>query len=342
MSPESGANTANDGWSLLRAGGSESTGLEIPTIPAGVMCPAGPVRYALGESGAARLLLPLREGENLRGLSEAPSLRIRISSYMVGGRGVRFLDLTCLAPDLETVFAEVADEVVSRIRNGEGCAVAARSTIEDFRALLLRPSATRVAASAVVGLVGELLVLSRLLDRSPSAWRAWRGPAGERHDFRSAVASLEVKATTRVGNSVITVNSMEQMEPPSGGSLHILHITVEQAAGGLLSASALGRAVMAKADKPDAVRELISAVGCTNPDSEEWNRMAFRLESERLFEVRAGFPRLVPSMLEGGVLPSGIGQLTYQIDLSAATSFACNAQHAEDLERELAGCHHDE
>ena len=338
MSPDAGANRASEGWSLLRAGGREATGLEIPTMPAGVVCPAGQVRYALGESGEARLLLPMREGENLGSLSEAPSLRIRISTYVVSGRGVRFLDLTCLANDLETVFAEVADEVISRIRVGEACAVAARSTIEDFRALLLRRSGPGVAAYAVVGLVAELLVLNRLLDRSPRAWRAWRGPEGERHDFRSAGSSLEVKATTRAGNSVITVNSVEQMEPPSGGSLHLLHLTVEQVASGLLSVSALGRAVLAKADQPDSVRELISAAGCKNVDCEEWNRMAFQLERERLFEVRDGFPRLVPAMLEGGALPSGIGRLTYQIDLAAATSFACSAQQAADLEKELVGC----
>ena len=338
MSPDAGSNRAGDGWTLLRAGGRGATGLEIPTIPTGVICPAGPVRYALGEGGEARLLLPLREGENLRGLSEAPSLRIRISTYVARGMGIRFLDLTCLVHDLETVFAEVVDEVVSRIRDGEGCAMAARSTIADFRTLLLRPSGAGVAASVIVGLVAELLLLNRLLDRSPSAWRAWRGPAGERHDFRSACTSLEVKATMRAGNSEIIVNSMEQMEPPSGGSLHLLHLTIEQVAAGLLSVSALGRAAMAKADEPGAVRELVSSVGCTNLDSEEWNRMAFQLESERLFEVRDGFPRLVSSMLKGGTLPSGIGQLTYQIDLTAATSFACSPQQAEALEKKLVGC----
>ena len=338
MSSSADADRAGNRWSLLRAGGREASGLKIPTVPSGVMCAAGPVRYALGDNGEARLLLPLLQGETLRGLPDAPSLRIRISTYVVGDRGVRFLDLTCIAHDLETVFADVVDEMVSRIRDGLGCVAAARSTIEDFRTLLLRPSRAGVGAAAVVGLVAELLVLNRLLDHSPSAWRAWRGPAGERHDFRCAGAALEVKATTRAGHSVITVNSMEQMEPPAGGSLHVLHITVEQAAAGLLSVAALGRAVLAKADQPDAVRELVSAVGCTNLDSEEWNRMNFQLECEQLYAVREGFPRLAPSMFKGGALPRGIERLRYQVDLSAASSFVCSAQHTADLELELAGC----
>ena len=338
MLSDTGAKAAGDGWALLRAGGRETTGLEISTIPAGVTCPAGPVRYALGESGEARLLLPLREGESLRGLSEAPSLRIRVSTYVVGGKGVRFLDLTCLVHDLEPVFAEVADEVVSRVRSGRGCTVSARSTIEDFRTLLLRPSGTGVGRSAVVGLVAELLVLNRLLNRSSKAWQAWRGPDGERHDFRNAGSSLEVKATTRSGSTVITVNSMEQMEVPLGGSLHILHLTLEQVAGGMLSVLALGRAALDKADNPDALRQLLLAVGCPNVNAEDWNQATFRQESERLFEVRDGFPRLVPSMFKGGALPNGIGQLQYQIDLEAAGSFACDGEQAVNLEKELAGC----
>ena len=338
MSPDSRPASAVDGWSLLRAGTRETTGLEIPTIPVGVGSSVGQARYALGESGEARLLLPLREGESLRGLAEAPSLRIRVSTYVVGGRGIRFLDLTCLAHDLDTVFAEVADEVVSRVRDGQGCAAAARSTIEDFRTLLLRPSGAGVVMSSVIGLVAELLVLNRLLDRSPKAWRAWQGPEGERHDFRNADSSLEVKATTRAGNTVITVNSVEQMEPPSGGSLHLLHLTIEQVAGGLLSISGLGRAALAKADRPDKLQDLLSATGCTNVDSEEWNRASFRQEEERLFQVRDGFPRLVRSMLEGGSLPNGIGQLKYQIDLAAAAAFTCDEQLASDLEEKLVAC----
>ena len=190
----------------------------------------------------------------------------------------------------------------------------------------------------VSGLVAELLVLNRLLDRSPRAWRVWRGPAGERHDFRSGSSSIEVKATTRAGNTVITVNSMEQMEPPSGGNLFLLHVTIEPVAGGLLNVSALGRAALAKADQPDAVRELLSAVGCTNVDSGEWNRMAFRYEKEQLFEVREGFPRLVPSMLVDGALPVGLGGIGYRIDLAAASPFACDAERAEEIEKDLVAC----
>ncbi|MDE0102151.1 MAG: PD-(D/E)XK motif protein [Bryobacterales bacterium] len=338
MSSDAGRPGAGGVWSRLRAGGREATSLKVPTLHAGVTCPAGPVRFAIGENGEARLLLPLRKGETLRGFADAPSLRIRISTYVTKGRGARFLDITCTARDLEAVFAEVVDEVVSRVSAGERCPAAARSTIEEFRTLLLRTSGSGVPASAVVGLVAELLVLNRLLDRSQGAWRAWRGPKGERHDFRSAGVALEVKATTRAGNSVITVSSMEQMEPPAGGTLHILHITAEQAPGGLLSIAALGRAALAKADQPDAVRQLISAAGCESLDSEQWNRAALHLESEQLYAVRAGFPRLSPSMLKEGSLPAGVGRLKYEIDLSAAASFACSASQAARLEAELAGC----
>ena len=338
MSSDSDVRRSSYGWSLLRGGGLQASGLEIPTVPTEVISPAGQVRLALGEGGEARLLLPLQDQERLERLFDAPSLRIVVSIFRAHAAAIRFLDLTCLSRDLETVFAEVADEILARVLAGEDCLAAAQSTIQDFRTLLLRSARTVVPRSVVVGLVGELLVLNRLLDRSSRAWRTWRGPDGERHDFRGGCSSLEVKATTRAGNSLIRVNSMEQMEPPSGGSLHLLHVTIEQAAAGLLTVSALGRAAIDKADKPDAVQSLISAVGCDNVEAADWNEMAFRHEREQLFEVHDGFPRLVPAMLVEGVLPLGLQGLTYEIDLAAASAFACDSDRSTELEKELAAC----
>jgi hypothetical protein len=340
VSPEADNKKASAAWSLLRTGGYEATGLEIPTVQTGVMSPTGPVRLALGEGGAARILLPLRAREPVQGLPETPSLRIAVSEYTSGNTRLRFLDITCLVPDLEPVFAELASEILKRVGSGVNCVVATRSTILDFRALLLQPPRGKITLATIAGLVGELLVLNRLLDRSAKAWRVWRGPAGDRHDFRSANRSLEVKTTTRAGNTVLSVSSIEQMEPPSGGRLQLLHVVLESVPVGLLSVSALGRAALAKADERDRLRELLTAIGCADPDADEWNEATFRLEAEQLYEVRDQFPRLIPSMLVSGQLPAGVGALTYQIDLAAAAAYRCDSAETEDLEQELIECLH--
>ena len=338
MSVEPAPVSTDKGWSLLRSGGQQTTALGIPTMPTDVASQAGRVRIALGENGELRLLLPLLTREALEHTIDTPSIRAVISIYQIGTKTVRFLDLTCLDKNLEDVFSEVTDEILARIAAGADSGEAANSTIEDFRALLLKSSVSSVSVSAVAGVVGELLVLNRLLDRTPRAWRAWNGPRGDRHDFRCGHLSLEVKATTRASNDVIVVHSLEQMAAPAGGSLNLLHFVLEQVLDGRLSVSALGRAAIEKADKPNAVRDLLALVGCDDVDAAEWNAWTFRHEKERQYVVRPGFPCLTPAMLADGRLPSGIHGLTYSIDLAAAAPFACTPGQSAEFDKAFVSC----
>jgi len=338
VSSKSDEKKALDGWTLLRAGGREAAGLEIPTIPTEVFTTSGPVRFALGENGEARVLLPLTKRETLRGLIGAPALHITVSTFTSAGEHLRFLDLTCLSGDLKAVFAEVTDEILVRIASGESCVDAARSTIEDFRALLVRSSSPDIPISTIGGLVGELIVLDRLLDRSSRAWRCWRGPIGDRHDFRGGDSSLEVKTSLRAGETSITVSTFEQMEVPAGGNLHLMHFLLEPVIAGMFSVSALGHSVLAKADDPERVKELISAVGCHDVDAETWNSHSFRLETEELYEVTGRFPRLVPSILPGAVSPKGVSEVSYKIDLSVATEYARGTSGFTEIEEAFIEC----
>ena len=333
----SGKLTSNAGtnWGLLRAGGHAGGGLEIPTIPMDVSTVAGPVRLAVAANGEPRLLLPLARRETPASVDAGNSLSVSVSSFSYKGSRLRFLDLICVREDLETVFGEVVDEILARIGRGDRCVDAAQSTIEDFRALLMGADATDVGVGRVAGLVAELLVLNRLLDRSPSAWRAWRGPAGDRHDFRVGDTSLEVKASLRSGTSGVTINGLGQLETPVEGTLHLLHIVLEPVTGGILSLARLVRSAMSKADEPPRVETLLDAMGCRDANAEEWNRHSFRRESERLYEIRPGFPRLTHTMLKDGAVPHGVHDITYTIDLSVAEDFRCQTAEYRDLEAKL-------
>ena len=133
-----------------------------------------------------------------------------------------------------------------------------------------------------------------------------------------AVHALEVKTTTKAGNTEITVSSMEQMAEPTGGTLHLFHLTLEPASNGLLTVSALARAATGKADQTDGIRDRLNALGCADIDAPEWNATALRYEDESLFEVGPGFPRLTPAMFPHGTPPAGVSGVTYRLDLLAA------------------------
>ena len=181
MLRDSPTETAAGNWAVLRAGARQDDAdpggaLEIPTIPTTVSTPAGQVRLAIGQNGEARVLLPLAPSEPPAQPSGGAGLSVSISSYQKEGEYLRFLDLVCLSPDLETVFGEVVDEILVRISGGETCAEAATSTIADFRLLLERAAAGDVDTRTVAGLIGELLVLNRLLGARRQHGRRGEGP----------------------------------------------------------------------------------------------------------------------------------------------------------------------
>ena len=335
MSVEELKFAATDHWTVLRGGGYQGGELAIPTFPTGVYGDSGQVRLAVGPASEPRVLLPLADQESPTDLHGGSALAIEISSFSFKGRPIRFLDLICRSPELEGVFGDVVDSMLARIKHGERCLDSARSTIEDFRALLVRKRTSHVGQGRVAGLVAELLVLNRLLDRAASAWAAWCGPVGDRHDFRAGDTSLEVKAALRSGKSIVTINSLDQLDTPANGTLHLLRLAIEPVSNGRLSVSGLGRSAIAKSDDPERLRALLASAGCSDVDDERWNKHTFRVESEQLYEVRAGFPRITLAMLTAGALPHGVNGVTYEIDLSVAQHFMCNAEVYDELESRL-------
>jgi hypothetical protein len=304
---------------VLRAGGREPSGFDIPTKPTGDRAPAGQIRVALGPQGEARLLLPLEEKEDPTGIVGAPALDIRVSHLEEQLRTRRFLDLECRARDLEVVFAKVVAQIIERIVGGASCTDAVRSTIDEFRALLTSKAAQDAPREKVAGLVGELLLLNDLLARSPEGWRAWRGPEGARHDFTLGAVAFEVKVSMAKGRSKITINGLEQLCEPSGGELFLQHYELEAAANGPLSIRSLGKAALRRASEPAHIEALVATLGCPSVEDDAWNGIAFRLEGDRVYRVDEQFPRLIGTAMSGGKAPAGISDVSYCVDLASAS-----------------------
>ena len=330
--------TAETMWSVLRRGGHMDSDFQIYTIPTDVLTSAGKIRLALGPNDEPRVLLPLGERETISLSGTADALALSVSCFTHEGRSFRFIDLLCLSRNLEAVFGEVVDEILVRVSAGTDCVTAVESTIADFRSLLMPSSGSEVAPTVVVGLVGELLFLNRLLDISASGWRAWSGPSGDRHDFRRGGTSLEIKSTVRAGNPAIVINGLEQLEIPDHGSLHLLRLVLESVSGGNLNISSLANSALRKADEPDRLQKLLAEIGCEDFDKPRWNCQSFRIQSEFLYEVRDGFPRLTSSMLLAGAVHSGLSAVNYSIDLSFALQFLAPESSNKKIEMELAGC----
>jgi hypothetical protein len=293
---------------------------------------------ALGTRGELRFLLPVGMQTRVPKIPVGPNVAISDVIYSRGNERQRFIDITCGAAELENVFADVVDQIVERVEDGQTATEAARSTFAEFRSLLLTKAITPRPRSEVVGLLGELLVLTRLLKRNSETWRAWSGADRNRHDIRAGDYSIEIKSTSRPGNMQVTIHSEHQLRSPDNGALQLFHFAFEAVSGGGYSVERLAAEALRLSSDPQAFLDRLKACGCENPDSPEWNHEAFRLDAERAFRVEDAFPRITPSSFRLGALPGGVMSIQYDVDLSTALGFIASPEQQASHEDLLLGC----
>jgi hypothetical protein len=247
-----------------------------------------------------------------------PSLVVRLVRYHTDQSTALYVDLTLQERRLESVFNELVVEILARLVRGEAPQVAVNGVIRDFRELLSARSGGMAPYRTIVGLLGELLVLERLLSYSSDAVATWRGPHEQRHDFRHGSRAIEVKTSTRSDSSRIAVSGLDQLAAPAGGSLLLVHVRLEPAARGTVSVGGLVDRILAKGGNKDQLDAGLEKLGCSVPVPEEWQESSFELEGLDLYLVEASFPRLVASDLVSQKLSAGVEGIEYRVDLSHA------------------------
>lgn len=308
-------------WKRLEQHGYGDGRLEVPNIETDVDAGHGKALWALGADGEPRLLIPIGNRIVKRDLGESRNLRVGVSNYVLDGRSMCFIDLMVLDKRLSGVFADLATETLARVANGESAEKAVSGTISDFRQLLERPSSIEVELSTLVGLLGELLVLERLSERSSEAVSTWMGPWEQRHDFRRGSHAIEVKTSIRADAHAVTIHGEEQLEAPAGGGMMLVHIRLERTEGGSETIERVVERITESGVDAERLNEGLENIGCSDVKDPAWNSVAFNVEKLDIYRVRETFPRITSASFPDGSLPDGVSGLTYEIDLGAATVY---------------------
>ena len=308
-------------WKRLRNSGVAETSLEIPSLSSGVETGYGSVRFALGPEGQPRLLVPCGPGTTLTANHPNGKLSVTSSRLTHASRATMFIDIMCIDRGLDSVFAEIADEIIHRIGNGASPIGAVEGTITDFRELLREAEGQCVPDSKIYGLIGELVVLRVLAQITPMAVEAWTGPYDQRHDFRRRENALEVKTSSRADATTVSISSSEQLSEPTGGSLTLVHVKVERTDKGDLFVAGLVSDILAYGVPKAALERGLAALGCINPGSPDWNRIRCGMEGLTAYRVGPGFPRITAAQFVKGLIPDGIDSIVYSVDLRAAREF---------------------
>lgn len=171
---------------------------------------------------------------------------------------------------------------------------------------------------AVVGLLGELVVLRRLVGSAgaEAALGVWTGPDLQRHDFVGPAGSLEVKSVMAEEGLKATFHGLRQLAAPVQGELHLSLLQFEDTPQGDLTLESVIAALPAGVRSDAKLDQALSRIGLHPRDLSPAREFRFHLRDSRLFQVGEDFPRLTPDALVDPSWADAISGVTYAVDLS--------------------------
>ncbi|MFF2494179.1 PD-(D/E)XK motif protein [Agromyces sp. NPDC058064] len=291
---------------------------------------AGAVQVGVDHDRNRHLLVPMLNDEDVEPVTASAGIHL----VQIKSNGLRYLSLMCLDRYLFDAFSKLAVEVLSVLSSTGPTSPSVRRLFLDWEELFAR-SAGGMSSVEQLGLYGELLVLEQLLaHRAVDAVSAWTGPDRSQHDFRFARRAIEVKASAAREGRSARISSLQQLEPPVGGSLVLVYVRLEIAPNGR-SLKHLAHAVGASCEWHTEYRSRLRAAGYSFALESTYNTPMLVVE-QRWYDVsEPHFPRITGASFKAGVLPPGTRELEYTIDLSNEPPMPLSMSEIDGLWSEL-------
>lgn len=243
--------------------------------------------------------------------------------------GSSALILSLHDPDLSDLFAILCTDLASTISRTSVASAVPRevaSVLERWRAFLQRRTAL-LTREEVRGLIGELITLARLINLmgNEAAVTAWKGPIGGIRDFESDLIHAETKTFSPSAGASVYISDPLQLEAPTGHRLKLVCIAIDQSPSGLTLLQyvlAVESLLNSHSAAMDLFRHRVAAAGFL-PSMAEALPETFVAFEPRVFEVRDGFPRILP-----GTIPPGVRFVRFAIELAVLGGFVIQTETA--------------
>jgi hypothetical protein len=185
--------------------------------------------------------------------------------------------------------------------------------------LLRGGTSSKLSPEEQKGLIGELIVLERLLLPALSAFdavTAWRGPLGAPKDFEIGRVCIEAKARRGAAEPFVLISSEHQLDR-SGTDALFLHVVelaaaTEQASDSFTLNDVANRVLegisASDASAADQFEALLIAAGLNRDD--DYMDSKWVKGPDRLYRVEDGFPTVTP-----GQFPCGVSGVRYSVSL---------------------------
>jgi hypothetical protein len=236
------------------------------------------------------------------------------------------LVIEATAPSFNSVFGVLADSIVSHIL-ARGCHETALAvfvaSLQQWKRFFDAAGPEGLSEEKLLGLLAELQFLRdfaiRYTSSAITALGGWVGPDPLSKDFEYPGCAVEVKAASSREPVKAWINGERQLDDQGVEDLFLFVLLTERAAAGGTTVPELVEAIRTLLPEGSLARlkfeEKLIAYGYHDMYRARYEATRFILHGYRLFQVRAGFPRLT------AMLPEGVGDISYTITLSACEPF---------------------
>lgn len=285
----------------------DQTGRMLPIKAMPATCPAWVFREGDRFGVAIECTEPLKISEGFWGAS------LRTVDRVVAGQQRRFLRLESSIEWLRNEFGLICEHMVSVESGTSRQALLADPLVwwQRWRHLL----GNALVDKHGYDVLAELLALE--VQVINGAIFEWSGPFGGVVDIRTPATDYEVKSTISRYGTVINISGQFQLAASSGKPLKLVHFRFEPVDDGLSIDLVCDRLVALGVDAAmleGALQRLGMEAGCSA------RKEAYNLLEARSYAVDDSFPRITPASFVGGVLPAGVVQFEYKVDLSGLKS----------------------
>lgn len=314
-------------YSTWRALGGGAHGDGWRTIPLDVAAPCQVLvgRRFPGDEEAVLVGFRLPSSRSFGALPEGRGFRVeRPKEHFISGTYQWFCLSRQMTGSLE-MFATMAADVIGLLESSghvgdDRLSQLFVGRIRAWQEFMEKDSDGVLAGEAEVGLFGELIILSRLIDVGVPvsvALDSWRGPIDAAQDFEIGPGAIEVKATIATTGFPATIGSLEQLDDAVRQPLFVAGVRLALDDSGLRLPD-LVTPVRQKVSQQLGSTALLDSrllqAGFLDVLSDRYVRKFLHIRT-RLKPVDAGFPRLVR-----GVVPSAIIKARYVVDLDFVDS----------------------
>ena len=190
-----------------------------------------------------------------------------------------------------------------------------------WRRLLSVGQGGLLSEQALRGLVGELLFLKNAILTIGAALSVagWEGPFDAPKDFQLAGEAYEIK-TISLGAATVSIASINQLDAAPGILFLVVYelSAVPAGSSGAITPIGLVEEIRTALVPHGCVLEDFNArlLAAGFEDQDPYRKMYFRVDGQRSFIVREGFPRLTRSEL-----PHAIADASYELLLADCEAF---------------------